>query len=440
MATAATQERIGTPGSDPAEPIAALLARLAPVVVDELTVAGCEAWMRDAARVTGWLAATQARVEEQHQILWWQAQFGPAAGDAPDEEAPADPMPPIPESATQPEPQPGPPPISAREKARQAKLRRAFELLASFEALLEQGRVTVDHVLALDAVRNRRAAREHESRVVDAALEHSAEGFVAWLRIWDAEVDLERGRDLAVGLHAQRALRLFDRSGDLGELRGALPPALFDALKRTLESIDTELRRRPDADRSATHPQRMADALVEMMHRANAGDAAAGSLRTAVVVLIELRDLLDGTGHGTTVDGTPIDIATVRAMAADGHLLPLVLGVDGVPLELGRAQRYATDHQWLALLARDRGCVLCDAPLGPLDAHHAPGWRHGGRTDVSAMCLLCRRCHRRTHLERLTLAIGTDGRVRVTAPDGTAVSRAGPRERGRAPSSPSRSP
>lgn len=437
MANTATQQRTEVPGGEPAEPITAVLARVAPVLVDELTLAGCEAWLRDAVRVAGWLAATRARVEEQHQLRWWQAQFGPEAGEAPvdDGDAPA-PEPPEPE----PPPQVGARPTSAREAARQAKLRRAFELLASFEELLERGRVTVDHVLALDAVRNRRAARDHEASIAGAALEHTAEGFVAWLRIWDAEVDLAQGRDLAAGLHAQRALRLFDRSGDLGELRGALPPELFDALRRTLESIDTELRRRPGADLTATHPQRMADALVEMMHRANTGDPAAGSLRTAVVVLIELRDLLDGTGHGTTVDGTPIDNATVRTMAAEGHILPLVLGVDGVPLELGRAQRYATDHQWLALLARDRGCVLCDAPLGPLDAHHAPAWRAGGRTDVASMCLLCRRCHRRTHLERLRLCVGADGRVVATAPDGTSVARAAPGVRARPASPSSRAP
>ena len=114
-------------------------------------------------------------------------------------------------------------------------------------------------------------------------------------------------------------------------------------------------------------------------------------------------------------------------MAAEGHIIPMVLGAEGVPLELGRAQRYATDHQWLALLARDRGCVLCDAPLGPLDAHHTTAWHDGGRTDVAAMCLLCRRCHRRTHVEQLTLRVDTAGKVRVTAPDGTNVARAGPK-------------
>jgi hypothetical protein len=427
------------PGVRSGEPITAVLARVAPVDLDALTLARCEAWLSDAVRVAGWLAATRVRVEELRQLLWFQAQFGggddDAVDDGPDDGSPASgAAPPNGEPGNNdPAREPAPParPVSAREKARQAKLRRGFDLLGSFEGLLETGRVTVDHVLALEGVRNRRQAREHEAAIAAAALAHTAEGFVAWLRTWDAETDLGLGRDLAARLHERRSLRLFDRTGDLGEMRGALPPEVFDALKRTLESIDAELRRAPGADLTATHPQRMADALVEMMHRANTG-AGEGSLRTAVVVLIQLRDLLDGTGHGTTVDGTPIDIERVRALAAEGHILPLVLGVNGVPLELGRAQRYATDHQWLALLARDRGCALCDAPLGPLDAHHLHPWHEGGCTDIACMCLLCRRCHRRAHLERLTLTVDTDGRVTVTAPDGTPVTRAGPTAQPRA--------
>ena len=140
MAETATQERVGAPGGDPAEPITAVLARLAPVPVHELTVAACEAWLRDAARVTGWLAATRGRVEEQHQLRWWQAQFGPRAEDPPVEDGePA--APPRPEPEPEPASQADPPPTSAREKARQAKLRRAFELVASFEELLRGARV-----------------------------------------------------------------------------------------------------------------------------------------------------------------------------------------------------------------------------------------------------------------------------------------------------------
>ena len=413
------------------EPIERVLARLVPVHVETMSAARCEAWLADAGRVSGWLAAVRSRVQERHHLLWLASrpgphgaddlfgddpEGGPDSGNRPDDrrdnpdgvpgggtpgsvghdpagtpgDGPADGAGPSPEPGTQ----------SAKEKARLAKLRRGFRLLPSFETLLDHGRITADHVLALDAVRNRTAASAREHEFTGAAVAHTAEGFAAWLRIWDAEVDLAERLDPAGSQHARRALHLFGRTGDLGEFRGALPPAVFDAFRRSLEAIDAELRRSPAADRSASYAQRMADALVELVHRANTRGAGGGgdsSLRTAVVVLIHLDDLLSGTGHGVTVDGTPIDVGEVRRLAAREHVIPMVLGADSVPLDLGRAQRYATDHQWLALLARDGGCAHCDAPLGPLDAHHTPPWHLGGRTDLATLRLLCRRCHRAAH-------------------------------------------
>jgi hypothetical protein len=403
----------GVAAGDAVEPIEVVLARLAPVEPERLTLLGCTAWLADAGRVAGWLAAQRARVDQRSDLLVWLARFGP-----PDDEPASDPTGPAADAADpEPEPSPKQRPGSAKQKARDAKLRRCFALLPLFEGLLGRGEITEDHVLALAAIRNVDPARRRERAIAAAARRRTAEGFVGWLRVWDAEVDLAQGRDRAAQQHAQRAVRLFDHAREMGEFRGALPPAVSDAFKRSLETIDAELRRRPDADRTATYPQRMADALVELLHRANAGTGGSGSLRTAVVVLIELEHLRRGTGYGVTPDGTPIDAGEVRRMAAAAHVIPMVLGADSVPLHLGRAQRFATDEQWLALLARDRGCVLCDAPLGSLDAHHAPAWHLGGRTDLAALCLLCRRCHRRVHAEGITITID-GGQVRATARDG----------------------
>jgi hypothetical protein len=319
--------------------------------------------------------------------------------------------------------------LSRREQARAAKLAKVLRRFPAFRDPLEQGRVTEDHVLALDAVRNIAEAQARVEELVAAALESSAEGFASWLRVFDATIDIDKNTDTAARLWGLRSLRLFDRSGELGEFRGALPPALFDAFKRSLEAIDSELRRRPDREREATYAQRMADALIELMHRANARtrrnagtdrDDGGGSLRTAVVVFVHLEDLLAGTGHGIGVDGTPVDVGEVRRMAAREHVIPMVLGADGVPLDVGRAERYATDAQWLALLARDGGCVLCDAPFGPLDAHHRPHWNRGGRSDLLAMCLLCRNCHHWAHAENIAITIDGDT-LTATAADGTTI-------------------
>ncbi len=305
---------------------------------------------------------------------------------------------------------------SSRAAARDARINRCLLLLPSFRAQLEHGELTAEHVLALDVIRNRNMARQHEPALLAAALERTAEDFAAWLRIWDAEIDLGLGVDLAARQRRLRSLRLFDGQNQMGELRATLQPVLFDSLRRTLLSIDAELQRQPGRDPTATWDQRMADAFEELLHRANTGPGGGsvdGSLRTAVVVLIGLDDLLAGTGHGTSIDGTPIDVGEVRRMAASGHVIPAVLNADSVPVDLGRAQRYANDHQWLALMIRDGGCVLCDAPLGTLDAHHTPEWCDGGTTDLCRMCILCTRCHRRVHAHKITLRV-INGRVHAT--------------------------
>ncbi len=53
------------------EPIAAVLARLAPVDVDALSVAGCDRWLADAARVAGWLTVMRLDVEQARAHKAW---------------------------------------------------------------------------------------------------------------------------------------------------------------------------------------------------------------------------------------------------------------------------------------------------------------------------------------------------------------------------------
>jgi hypothetical protein len=79
----------------------------------------------------------------------------------------------------------------------------------------------------------------------------------------------------------------------------------------------------------------------------------------------------------------------------------------GLPLALGRRRRLATRAQRRALLARDGGCARpgCrETRIERLHAHHLTPWRLGGRTDVSAMVLLCDVDHGLVHDEGLTMA------------------------------------
>ena len=77
-------------------------------------------------------------------------------------------------------------------------------------------------------------------------------------------------------------------------------------------------------------------------------------------------------------------------------ILPIVLGSDGQPLDVGRAQRTAPPHVRAALLARDGACAFptCDQPPGTSEAHHVTGWADGGATSLDNLVMLCGHHHR----------------------------------------------
>ncbi|WP_194421215.1 HNH endonuclease signature motif containing protein [Microbacterium abyssi] len=118
-----------------------------------------------------------------------------------------------------------------------------------------------------------------------------------------------------------------------------------------------------------------------------------------VVVRMNVSDLESAKGTAT-IDGIdqPISAAAARRMAADGGVIPCVLGGDSEILDWGRKKRFFTKAQRLALVERDGGCAMCYLPPEMVRAHHLRWWkRHHGRTDLSNGILLCESCHHRIH-------------------------------------------
>jgi len=78
---------------------------------------------------------------------------------------------------------------------------------------------------------------------------------------------------------------------------------------------------------------------------------------------------------------------------------------NGHPLWLGRARRHASLMQRYALIARDKACVLCNAPHASCQVHHLAPWTAPakGPTDLDNLALLCGQCHRQLHANNHTL-------------------------------------
>ncbi|UIJ34266.1 HNH endonuclease signature motif containing protein [Allobranchiibius sp. GilTou73] len=195
----------------------------------------------------------------------------------------------------------------------------------------------------------------------------------------------------------------------------------------------------PDRD-LRTPAKRRADALVRLI------DTAAGALDGAaprpvgelggtakLLVTLDYNTLYEGlreVGHlsehdsndsksaptylpgiGMTTDGDHLDAGTLRRLACDADLIPIVLGGESEPLDVGRAKRLFTGGLRTAIIHRDQHCTFpgCDRPPDWCDAHHVVPWWAGGQTNVTNAALLCARHHTIVHRDLLTATVTQTG-------------------------------
>ena len=76
----------------------------------------------------------------------------------------------------------------------------------------------------------------------------------------------------------------------------------------------------------------------------------------------------------------PVNAATIRKIACDADIIPVVLGSEGRILDIGRTTRIFPPHIRKAITARDQGCAFpgCTIPAPWCEAHHITYWSHGG--------------------------------------------------------------
>ncbi|GAB3547311.1 hypothetical protein GCM10027404_09080 [Arthrobacter tumbae] len=157
-----------------------------------------------------------------------------------------------------------------------------------------------------------------------------------------------------------------------------------------------------------TREQSLLDGLVSACRIALAGDGlpATGGHRPQVMVTINYRDLLNDmsdladNGHdGHSVFAQQLSARSIRKLACDADILPLVLGGKGQVLDIGRTQRLFPPHLRRALVARDKGCAFpdCTTPATWCEAHHTIPWATGGTTNLNHGVLLCSWHHHQIH-------------------------------------------
>jgi len=201
-------------------------------------------------------------------------------------------------------------------------------------------------------------------------------------------------------LFDQRSLTLFDDATGMTIVQGRLDPASAGHLRAWLDAQVTAMLRAkrltPGDDR--TPAQMRVDALAALAHHGVGCDDPGSGVKTVLVLRTTVDELEKGVGV-VTCDSmqTPISVETLRVMAVDAGVLPLVMGGPSVPLDVGRLHRLATWYQRMAVLERDGGCAWCHAPASFGEIHHIKEWGRWGTTDLDNLVALCVSCHHRVH-------------------------------------------
>ncbi len=120
-------------------------------------------------------------------------------------------------------------------------------------------------------------------------------------------------------------------------------------------------------------------------------------------------------------DGTHLSPETIRRIACDTHVIPIVLGGPSELLDAGRRERTANRAQRRALRAIYRTCAIdgCTTPFHRCDVHHIiPWWRHGN-TDFANLLPLCTRHHHMVHESGWQLSLNaTNRQLTIRHPNG----------------------
>ena len=119
------------------------------------------------------------------------------------------------------------------------------------------------------------------------------------------------------------------------------------------------------------------------------------------LVIIADIGVIDGTkpdGLCEMLGGGPVPPQILDSLSPDTRITGALFAGPGQVLWLGRSRRHASVAQQLAIAIRDRGCVLCRAPMHRCKHHHIAEWAaDNGTTDTDNLAALCDRCHKDLH-------------------------------------------
>jgi hypothetical protein len=199
-----------------------------------------------------------------------------------------------------------------------------------------------------------------------------------------------------------RALYHHQTTDGLWATNGTFTPEGGHIIERAVDGICDP--QNLDAGEVRSPAQRRADAVVDICSfwlDHNTGAVTSGGEKPHVTVTVDYGILKGQLKRLPEIDGAAVTPATMRRLTCDAAIVPMVLGSESEPLDVGRRTRTIPAALRRAIERRDGRCTWpgCHAPVSWCDAHHDIHWADGGDTSLANCRLLCRRHHTATHAD-----------------------------------------
>ncbi|MYA74507.1 MAG: DUF222 domain-containing protein [Acidimicrobiaceae bacterium] len=281
---------------------------------------------------------------------------------------------------------------SGREAKRDVETAQRMSELPATSDALDDGSIPQGHARLIS-----RAAGEgdiDESALVEAAKSQDYDEFAKTVRRHQQDVSADDGQSILDRQRTRRKATIFESSETgMFVLSAQLDRITGTRLATVLTAKERELWQQEDPKARRTPQQRMADALAEVICEPG-GNKAQG---TNLLVIADFDVINQQLVNARLADGSPIPIKTLVDLALEAEILPSIFDAKTQNMWLGRHRRTASEAQRVALMARDQGCIGCNANPLWCKAHHILWWSKNGPTDLDNLLLVCDACHQKIH-------------------------------------------
>jgi hypothetical protein len=319
--------------------------------------------------------------------------------------------------------------VSCWKADRWVKASHALEHLPLLSDAFSRGEVGIDKVVEL----TRFATADTEAELLSWAQRVSS---TAVRQRADVEIKqkLEDAREVSKARYLEW---WYEDQGRRMGIRAELPAAQGAVVIRAIERLAAEIPVMPGEDEPHLAQARQADALVALCSKRVASDPDQD--RATIVVHAKAGDLAGNARHVIGGEGLVPDRPGVQ-IEGGGVIHPATLGrllcnvrtqtvfedEHGEVIGVGRLSREPSAWMMRQIRYRDRECRFPGCGHRRFtQAHHIRWWRHGGRTDLDNLVLVCSFHHNLVHEHGWVIRRGKDGTIRWLNPEGRTY-RAGP--------------